>query len=45
MKYLDDAGNPDVSKMNLITYEPVSQSYFALGEKVCNAFSDGKKLK
>ena len=44
-KYLDAAGNPDVAKMNLITYEPVSHSYFALGEKVGNAFSDGKKLK
>ena len=44
-KYLDAAGNPDVSKMNLITYEPVSHSYFALGEKVGNAFADGNKLK
>ena len=44
-KSLDPAGNPDVAKMNLITYEPVSHSYFALGEKVGNAFSDGKKLK
>ena len=44
-KYLDAAGNPDVAKMNLITYEPVSHSYVALGEKVGNAFSDGKKLK
>lgn len=44
-KYLDAAGNPDVAKMNLITYEPVSHSYFALGEKVGDAFSDGKKLK
>ena len=44
-KYLDAAGNPDVAKMNLITYEPVSHSYFALGDKVGNAFSEGKKLK
>ena len=44
-KYLDIDGKPDVLKMNLITYEPVSHSYFALGEKVGNAFSDGKKLK
>lgn len=27
-----------------VDYEPVSHSYFALGEKVGNAFSDGKKL-
>ena len=33
-KYLDAAGNPDVAKMNLITYEPVSHSYVALGEKI-----------
>jgi flavin reductase (DIM6/NTAB) family NADH-FMN oxidoreductase RutF len=44
-KFLDAAGNPDVAKMNLITYEPVSHSYFALGEKVGNAFADGKQLK
>ena len=25
--------------------QPVSHSYFALGENVGNAFSDGKKLK
>lgn len=44
-KYIDADGRPDVLKMNLITYEPVSHSYVALGEKVGNAFSDGKKLK
>ena len=43
--YLDVAGNPEVAKMNLITYEPVSHSYVALGETVGKAFSDGKKLK
>ncbi len=44
-KCLDCDGKPDVLKMGLITYEPVSHSYVALGEKVGNAFSDGKKLK
>ena len=43
--YLTEEGKPDVQKMGLITYEPVSHSYVALGEKVGNAFSDGKKLK
>lgn len=43
-KYLDSDGKPDVLKMGLITYEPVSHSYVALGDKVGNAFSDGKKL-
>ena len=36
---------PDVQKMGLITYEPVSHSYVALGETVGKAFSDGKALK
>ena len=44
-KYLNDEGQPDVQKMQLITYEPVTHSYVALGEKVGNAFCDGKKLK
>lgn len=30
--------------MGLITYEPVSHGYVALGERVGNAFADGKKL-
>ena len=43
--YLTEDGQPDVQKMQLITYEPVTHSYVALGEKVGNAFCDGKKLK
>lgn len=43
-KYLGEDGKPDVSKMGLITYEPVSHGYVALGELVGNAFADGKKL-
>ena len=43
--YLTEDGKPDVQKMGLITYEPVGHSYVALGDKVGNAFSDGKKLK
>ena len=42
---LTDEGQPDIQKMGLITYEPVSHSYVALGETVGKAFSDGKKLK
>lgn len=42
--YLDKDGNPNVEKMKLITFEPVSNSYIELGKKVGNAFSDGKKL-
>ena len=43
-KFLGEDGKPDVSKMGLITYEPVSHGYVALGERVGNAFADGKKL-
>ena len=43
-KYLADDGKPDVEKMHLITFDPVHNGYIALGSKVGNAFSDGKKL-
>lgn len=43
--YLAEDGKPDVEKMHLITYEPVHHGYVVLGERVGNAFSDGKKLK
>ena len=42
--YLGEDGKPQVEKMNLITYEPVHHGYLVLGERVGNAFSDGKKL-
>ncbi|MBQ8222086.1 MAG: flavin reductase [Bacteroidales bacterium] len=44
-KYLDKNGNPDVEKMQLITYEPVHHAYLVMGERVGNAFSDGNILK
>lgn len=43
--YLDEAGKPDVEKMQLISYEPVHHGYLIMGERVGNAFSDGKTLK
>mgnify|MGYP003295098871 FL=1 len=43
--YLGEDGKPQVEKMNLITYDPVHHGYLVLGERVGNAFSDGKKLK
>lgn len=42
---LDEKGNIDPKKLNPITYDPVNHAYLTLGEKVGNAFSDGKKLK
>lgn len=35
----------DLSKFHPITYDPSGHGYYALGEKVGQAFSDGKKLK
>ena len=43
--YLADDGKPDVEKMQLITYDPVHHGYVALGQRVGNAFADGKQLK
>lgn len=44
-KYIGEDGKPDVEKMELITYEPIHHGYVALGNRVGNAFSDGKQLK
>ena len=43
--YLAEDGKPDVEKMQLITYDPVHHGYIALGQRVGNAFADGKQLK
>lgn len=43
--YLAEDGTPDVSKMNIITYNPVDHTYMQLGETVGKAFNDGKQLK
>ena len=43
--YLGEDGKPDVEKMQLITFEPVHHGYHVIGERVGNAFSDGRKLK
>ena len=38
-------GKIDLSKFHPITYDPSGHGYYRLGEKVGNAFSDGKQLK
>ena len=38
-------GKIDSDKLDLITFDPIHASYRRVGEKVGNAFSDGKKLK
>ena len=42
---LDAAGNVDLGKVRPISFDSASNAYRVLGEKVGNAFSDGKKLK
>ena len=44
-KYLAEDGNPDLTKMDLIVYDPIHHGYIQLGNRVGNAFSDGKALK
>ena len=44
-RYLAEDGQPDVERMNLITYDPVHYGYVTLGHRVGNAFADGKQMK
>ena len=38
-------GKIDPKKLKPITYDPANHAYYVLGEKVGNAFSDGRKLQ
>ena len=42
---LDENGKIDAKKLDPIIYDSVSHSYWNFGEKVGQAFSDGKKIK
>ena len=42
---LDKNGKVDVSKVVPIIFDPFNNDYLKVGEKVGNAFSDGKILK
>ena len=42
---LDEAGMIDPAKLKPITFDQVNRTYWSLGRKVGNAFSDGSKLK
>ena len=43
-RVLGEDGMIDPQKLGAVTYDPVHHTYIKLGEKVGNAFSDGKKL-
>lgn len=38
-------GKVDLNKLNPLSYDPSSRSYYTIGEKVGKAFSDGNKIK
>jgi len=42
--YLAADGQPDVERMQLITYDPIHHQYIQLGQVVGHAFADGKQL-
>ena len=42
---LGEDGKIDLTKFQPITYDPVHHDYLTLGEKIGNAFKDGKQLK
>ena len=44
-KYLAIDGEPDVEKMEIITFDPIHHHYIQLGKKVGNAFADGTQIK
>lgn len=35
----------DIKKLKPISYDPINSCYYSIGEKVADAFSEGKKLK
>ncbi len=37
-------GKPDMEKMRLITFDPIHNGYLALGQRVGNAFHDGREI-
>lgn len=42
---LDESGNVDLNKLNPISYDPASRSYFTMGKKAGKAFGAGAVLK
>ncbi len=42
---LDENGKVDVKKLDPIIYDSVTHAYWGFGERVGQAFSDGKKIK
>ena len=43
-KYLNEDGTIKLDEVGIISYDPYGHGYYVVGEKVGQAFSDGKKL-
>ena len=43
-KYLNEDGTIKLDEVGIISYDPYGHGYYVVGDKVCQAFSDGKKL-
>ena len=43
-EYFDSDGKVNVERLRIIAYDPFNHGYHVVGEKVGQAFSDGKKL-
>ena len=43
-KYLNDDGSIKLDEIGIISYDPFGHGYYEVGNKVGNAFSEGKKL-
>ena len=44
-KYIDEDGKINLTKMGIISYDPFNHGYYVIGEKVGQAFSEGRKIK
>ncbi len=43
--FLAADGKPDMTRMNLISFDPIHNRYVGIGQAVGKAFADGKQLK
>ena len=43
-KYLDENGHIKLDEIGIISYDPYGHGYYVVGDKVGQAFSEGKKL-
>ena len=43
-KYINEDGTLNLSEMGILAYDPYGHGYYKVGEKVGQAFNEGKKL-